>query len=76
MFIIKNQHVASRFWLTDMDSLVSISLYFFWKNIDIDSFSIPEAPTNRILGAINETDSVPYVTILGFLLYNSFLFLR
>ena len=29
--------------MTDMDSLVSISSYFFWKNIEIDSFSIPEA---------------------------------
>ena len=50
MFIIKNEHVASRFYKTDMDSLVSISLYFFeriWRLID------------QLLGAINETASVP-----------------
>ena len=50
MFIIKNEHFASRFYKTDMDSLVSISLYFFeriWRLID------------QLLGAINETASVP-----------------
>ena len=50
MFIIKNEHVASRLYKTDMDSLVSISLYFFeriWRLID------------QLLGAINETASVP-----------------
>ena len=31
---------------------------------------------DQILGAKNETDSVPYVTVSGFLLYNSFLSLR
>ena len=31
---------------------------------------------DRILGAINETDSVPYVTVVGFLVYNLFLSLR
>ena len=31
---------------------------------------------NMILGAINETDSVPYVTVLEFLLYKSFSSLR
>ena len=36
-------------------------LILFKKNIAIDSFSFPEC-------AINETDSVPYVTVLEFLL--------
>ena len=75
IFFIKNQHVPRRLCTTDTDSLVSISLYFFKKNIEIDSFN-SWGITDRILGAINEIDSVPYVTILGFLLYNSLLSLR
>ena len=47
MFIIKKQLVASRFCITDIGSLVSISLYFFWKNIEIDSFSVSEALLTR-----------------------------
>ena len=47
MFIIKNHYFASRFCITDSDSLVSISLYFFWKTVEIDSFSIPEALLTR-----------------------------
>ena len=31
---------------------------------------------DQILGATNETDSVPYVTVLEFLLYKSFLSFR
>ena len=31
IFIIKNQHVASWFRITDMGNLVSISLYFFQR---------------------------------------------
>ena len=29
MFIIKKQHIASKFYATDMDRLIFISLYFF-----------------------------------------------
>ena len=34
-------------YIIDMDSLVSISLYLFWKNVEIDSFSIPEVLLTR-----------------------------
>ena len=58
-----------------MDILVFISLYFFWKNIEIEFFN-SWGTIDQILGAINETDSVPYVTVMAFLVYNLFLSLR
>ena len=58
-----------------MDILVFISLYFFWKNIEIEFFN-SWGTIDQILGAINETDSVSYVTVMAFLVYNLFLSLR
>ena len=63
-------------YIIDLDSLVSISLYLFWKNVEIESFFNFWSTIDQILGVINETDSVSYVTVLGFLLYNSLLSLR
>ena len=55
-------------------------LVHFWENKEIDTFLMSEAlgtnfwgTIDQISGAINETDSAPYVTVLEFLLYNSFL---
>ena len=46
------------------------SLYVFERMCRLKGFHFLR---NQILGAINETKSFPYVTILGFLLRNSFL---
>ena len=63
IFIIKNQHVESRFCITDMDSLVSISLYLSLKEYRDWKFFISWGTNDQILGAIDEIDSVPHITV-------------
>ena len=59
-----------------MDRLVSVSLYIvlkrIWRLTDFYSWGTIE----QILGVKNEFDLVPYVAVLGFLLCNSFLYLK
>ena len=62
-FFYKNQHAASKFYITNASKLVSISSYFFKKILEIWNF-------------LSFNDSVPYVILFRFLLCNSFLSLR
>lgn len=67
-FFMKNQHAASKFYITDMGKLVSTFLYSLKKESRDLQFSISSSTI--------EKDSVPCVIALGFLLYNTFLSLR
>ena len=51
-------------------------MLFLKKSRDLQFFFFSWGTIDQVLSAKNETDSVPYVTVLGFLLYNSFLFLK
>ena len=50
--------------------------YVFLKESRDLQFFISRGATDHIFSAKNEIDSVPYSTVLAFLLYNSFLSLR
>ena len=44
---MKNQHVASKFYITDMGKVVSISLYVFKKNLKLYNFLFLDVPLTR-----------------------------
>ena len=61
IFIKKNQHVASRFCITDMDSLVSISLYLLLK----EQASLTGCPMTLVLKSSSQLRIGPVRPLFG-----------